>query len=64
MMCHTPSGYIIFSLKKVKFYGDWGSGIGFECRGPDNPKNLCQTNIPDFYRCEMTSNSLAIKYCA
>ena len=24
MMCYSPSGYIISSLRKLKFYGGWG----------------------------------------
>ena len=30
-MCCTPSGYIILTLRKLKFYED---------RGPDNPKTI------------------------
>ena len=30
-MCYHPSSYIIFSLRKLKFYWD---------RGPDNPNTL------------------------
>ena len=35
-MCYHPSGYIIFSLRKSKFY--WGRSPGAGGRGPDNPK--------------------------
>ena len=31
MMCYPPTGYIVFSLKKLKFYGG---------RGPGNPNTL------------------------
>ena len=37
-MCYTPLGYIIFSLKNLKFYEGWGTRTGYESRGPDNPK--------------------------
>ena len=33
MMYHPPTGYIMFSLKKLKFYGGWGPGTGYEDRG-------------------------------
>ena len=32
MMCYPPSGYIIFSLRKLKFCGD--RGMRAEGRGP------------------------------
>ena len=28
MMCYRPTSYIMFSLKKLKFYGDRGPGAG------------------------------------
>ena len=31
MCCYPPTGYVMFSLKKLTFYGD---------RGPDNPNTL------------------------
>ena len=34
-MCYTPSGYIILSLRKLKFYEDRGPGAGG--RATDNP---------------------------
>ena len=37
-MCYTQSGYIMFSLKKLKFYVVWGPGAGG--RGPDNLNTL------------------------
>ena len=37
MMCYPTSGYIIFSLKKLKSDGGRGLGAGYEGRGPDNP---------------------------
>ena len=37
MMCYPPSGYIIFSLRKLIFYGGRGPGSGCEDWGPDNP---------------------------
>ena len=27
-MCYTRSGYIIYSLRKLKFYEGWGTGTG------------------------------------
>ena len=27
-MCYPPSSYILFSLRKLKFYGGWGQGNG------------------------------------
>ena len=42
MMCYRPTSYIMFSLKKLKFYGDrpeargWGPEAGYEGWGPDN----------------------------
>ena len=33
MVCYPPSGYIILSLRNLKFYEDLGPG-------PDNPKTL------------------------
>ena len=30
-MCYPPTGYLMFSLKKLKFYG---------IRGPDDPNTL------------------------
>ena len=40
MMCYHPSGCIIFSLRKLKFY--WGRGPDMRVggRGPDNPNTL------------------------
>ena len=31
MMCYYPSGYIIFTLRKLKFY--WGRGLGARYEG-------------------------------
>ena len=51
MMCYSPSGYVIFSVRKLKFYGDRELRVGCEGRGPDNPnthfntadtKNICE----------------------
>ena len=47
MMCYPTSGYIILSLRKLKFYGDPGPGVG-GCgpdmraggQGPDNPSEV------------------------
>ena len=39
MMCCSPSGYIIFSLRKLKFYGG---------RGPDNPNNRFFKHVVTF----------------
>ena len=36
MLCFPPSGYIIFSLRKLKFYGGRGPG-------PDNPSTLLKS---------------------
>ena len=44
-MCCTPSGYIIFSLRKSIFYEGRGLRAGYEGRGPDNPKNRKEHNI-------------------
>ena len=33
MMCYPPTGYIMFSLKKLKFHRGRGPGAGV--RGPD-----------------------------
>ena len=38
MVCCPPSGYIIFSLRNLKFYEGWGLRAGYEGRGPDNSK--------------------------
>ena len=45
MVCCTPSGYIIFSLRKLKFYEGWGPEAGSResdmramGRWADNPK--------------------------
>ena len=47
MMSYPPTGYIMFSLKKLKFYGDRGLGTGGGAldmraggRGPDNTNIL------------------------
>lgn len=47
MVCYSPSGYMIFSLRKLKSYEGWGleaRGWGPDIRaggwGPDNPNNL------------------------
>ena len=38
-MCYPPSGYIIFSLRITKFFGDLGQEAGTqdEVQGRDNP---------------------------
>ena len=47
MMCYPPTGYIMFSLKGLKFYGGWG---------PDNPNTQIKQLSPailvshDFWR--------------
>ena len=47
MMCYPPSGYVIFSLRKLKFCGSRGLGaegqiweLGAWGQGSDNPKTL------------------------
>ena len=35
MMCYPPSGDIMFSLRKLKFYGSRGLGAGYEGQGPE-----------------------------
>ena len=40
MVYHPPSGYIIFSLRKLNFYEGQGPRVEYEDRGPDNPKTL------------------------
>ena len=48
MMCCPTSGYIIFGLRKLKFYGDPGPGVGGW--GPDmragglRPDNLSEVS--------------------
>ena len=45
MTCYSPSGYIIFSLQKLKFYGGWAGARTVLCetdvrakgRGPNKP---------------------------
>ena len=34
MMCYPPTGYIMFSSKKLKFYASRGQGTGYEGRRP------------------------------
>ena len=42
MMCYPPTGYIMFTLKGLKFYGGRGpGGVGW---GPDNPTLLLGNN--------------------
>ena len=36
-MCYPPLGYIIFSLRKLKFYGGRGPDMRAGDQGPDNP---------------------------
>ena len=40
MICYTLSGYIIFSLRKLKFYQGRGPHIRSGVRGPDNVNAL------------------------
>ena len=40
-MCYHPSGYVIFSLRKLKFY--WGWGLGAGGRVSDNPNTRYST---------------------
>ena len=40
MMCHPPKGYIMFGLKKLKYYGDRGPYMRARGRGTDNPNTL------------------------
>ena len=42
-MCYPPSGYIAFSLRKLKFYGGRGTEAGG--RGPDNPNTRWKISI-------------------
>ena len=42
MISYPPTGYIMFSLKKLIFYGgrgsgDWGPGSGYEGRITETP---------------------------
>ena len=37
MTCYPPSGYIIISLRKLKFYRGWGMDRRTGGRGLDNP---------------------------
>ena len=46
MMCYRASGYIIFSLRKLKFYGGWEPGAGCEGRGRITQTRLL-TSIPE-----------------
>ena len=34
MMCYSPTGFIMFSLKKLKFLEAEGWGIGYEDQRP------------------------------
>ena len=40
MMCHPPTGYIMFSLRKLKYYGDRGPDMRARGRGTENPNKL------------------------
>ena len=43
-MCFPPTGYIVFSLKKLKFYGGRGPDMRAGDRGPNNPNTLKKRN--------------------
>ena len=70
-MCYPPTVYIMFSLKQLKFYGDWGTGglgaggrgPGMKARdwGPDNPNTqLLITNYNNKILVESTFNESMI----
>ena len=51
MMCYyPPSGYIVFSLRKLKFQEGWGLYVRAVGREPDNPNTLFwQTSVNDCF---------------
>ena len=52
MMCYRPTSYIMFSLKKLKFYGDRGPGAGGRRLDMKAVGRIAQTPWgPDSQRC-------------
>ena len=49
-MCYPSSGYIIFSLRKLKSYGSWGPRAEGRGQGPDNPNTLYLMYYFNFFR--------------
>ena len=44
-MCYPPSGYIIFSLTKLKFYGGQGPDTSAQGSGAGQPKHPYELSL-------------------